>query len=232
MGKNALLGAGSIAVVLGALAVLSKFAPGLFKGLLVAGIVIVAAIVALIIAVIVFALKHSKSDAQEVRDKKNAAGKASVSSEQSEILAKGRTNLMELRKLIVRIKDREIHKKANDVCAVIEKILQTLREKPDKIQNTRQFFNYYLPTLNEVLTKYRRIEESGVEHSDMTQKVSNYLTDCKNAMEKQYEGLFANDILDMTVDMEAMKQAVKRDGLASGESVAVGEGDDKINLTL
>ena len=40
------------------------------------------------------------------------------------------------------------------------------------------------------------------------------------------------DILDMTVDMEAMKQAVKRDGLAFEEGVAVGEGDDKINLTL
>ena len=118
------------------------------------------------------------------------------------------------------------------ISRVIDKILQTLREKPDKIPNTRQFFNYYLPTLKEVLNKYKRIEDSGVEHTDMTRKVSNYLTDCKNAMDKQYEGLFANDILDMTVDMEAMKQAVKRDGLASEEGVAVGEGDDKISLTL
>ncbi len=231
MGKNALFGAGAIALILAALGILSRFAPGMFKGLLIAGIVIVVIIAALIIGLIAFALSRSKSDAKTVRDNKNA-GKATVNSEQSEILAKGRENLMELRKLIVRIKDREIHKKANEVCAVIDKILQTLREKPDKIPNTRQFFNYYLPTLKEVLNKYKRIEDSGVEHTDMTRKVSNYLTDCKNAMDKQYEGLFANDILDMTVDMEAMKQAVKRDGLASEEGVAVGEGDDKISLTL
>ncbi|MBR6231427.1 MAG: 5-bromo-4-chloroindolyl phosphate hydrolysis family protein [Lachnospiraceae bacterium] len=231
MGKNALFGAGAIALILAALGILSRFAPGMFKGLLIAGVVIVVIIAALIIGLIAFALSRSKSDAKTVRDNKNA-GKATVNSEQSEILAKGRENLMELRKLIVRIKDREIHKKANEVCAVIDKILQTLREKPDKIPNTRQFFNYYLPTLKEVLNKYKRIEDSGVEHTDMTRKVSNYLTDCKNAMDKQYEGLFANDILDMTVDMEAMKQAVKRDGLASEEGVAVGEGDDKISLTL
>ena len=231
MGKNALFGAGAIALILAALGILSRFAPGMFKGILIAGVVIVVIIAALIIGLIAFALSRSKSDAKTVRDNKNA-GKATVNSEQSEILAKGRENLMELRKLIVRIKDREIHKKANEVCAVIDKILQTLREKPDKIPNTRQFFNYYLPTLKEVLNKYKRIEDSGVEHTDMTRKVSNYLTDCKNAMDKQYEGLFANDILDMTVDMEAMKQAVKRDGLASEEGVAVGEGDDKISLTL
>ena len=231
MGKNALFGAGAIALILAALGILSRFAPGMFKGLLIAGVVIVVIIAALIIGLIAFALSRSKSDAKTVRDNKNA-GKATVNSEQSEILAKGRENLMELRKLIVRIKDREIHKKANEVCAVIDKILQTLRENPDKIPNTRQFFNYYLPTLKEVLNKYKRIEDSGVEHTDMTRKVSNYLTDCKNAMDKQYEGLFANDILDMTVDMEAMKQAVKRDGLASEEGVAVGEGDDKISLTL
>ena len=231
MGKNALFGAGAIALILAALGVLSRFAPGMFKGLLIAGVVIVVIIAALIIGLIAFALSRSKSDAKTVRENKNA-GRAAVSSEESEILAKGRENLMELRKLIVRIKDREIHKKANEVCDVIDKIMKTLREKPDKIPNTRQFFNYYLPTLKEVLSKYQRIEDSGVEHSDMTRKVSNYLTDCKNAMDKQYEGLFANDILDMTVDMEAMKQAVKRDGLAFEEGVAVGEGDDKINLTL
>ena len=231
MGKNALFGAGAIALILAALGVLSRFAPGMFKGLLIAGIVIVVIIAALIIGLIAFALSRSKSDAKTVRENKNA-GRAAVSSEESEILAKGRENLMDLRKLIVRIRDRDIHKKANEVCDVIDKILKTLREKPDKIPNTRQFFNYYLPTLKEVLSKYQRIEDSGVEHSDMTRKVSNYLTDCKNAMDKQYEGLFANDILDMTVDMEAMKQAVKRDGLAFEEGVAVGEGDDKINLTL
>ena len=231
MGKNALFGAGAIALILAALGVLSRFAPGMFKGLLIAGIVIVVIIAALIIGLIAFALSRSKSDAKTVRENKNA-GRAAVSSEESEILAKGRENLMDLRKLIVRIRDRDIHKKANEVCDVIDKILKTLREKPDKIPNTRQFFNYYLPTLKEVLSKYQRIEDSGVEHSDMTRKVSNYLTECKNAMDKQYEGLFANDILDMTVDMEAMKQAVKRDGLAFEEGVAVGEGDDKINLTL
>ena len=134
MGKNALFGAGAIALVLAALGVLSRFAPGMFKGLLVAGIVIIVIIAALIIGLIAFALSRSKSDAKTVRENKNA-GRASVNSEQSEILAKGRENLMELRKLIVRIKDREIHKKANDVCTVIDKILQTLREKPEKTES-------------------------------------------------------------------------------------------------
>lgn len=139
---------------------------------------------------------------------------------------------MDLRRLTMSIKDREIHAKANDICGTIEKILKTLKEKPEKISNVRQFFNYYVPTLTEILTKYRRIEESGVADEDTTNKVKVYMGDIKEAMEKQYTNLFADDMLDMSVDMEAMKLAVKRDGLISDESVEIKDGNQTISLTL
>lgn len=222
-----LLGLLVVAIIGGSIALAHRFAPGVFKVLLGAGIAAVAAIVAVIVIGVVLAVKSSSDDA-----KKNKAGKASLDSDQMAIFSRGRENLMELRRLVMRVKNREVHDRSNEICNVADKILQTLKQKPEKIQSTRQFFNYYLPTLGEILSKYQRIEESGVPHEETTNKVKSYLTDIKRAMDKQYENLFADDMLDMTVEMEAMKMAVKRDGLISDESVELKDGEHTISLTL
>ena len=51
-------------------------------------------------------------------------------------------------------------------------------------------------------------------------------------MDKQYKSLFEDDMLDMSVEMEAMKMAMKRDGLISDDETEVKDGEDTINLTL
>ena len=77
----------------------------------------------------------------------------------------------------------------------------------------RPFFNYYLPTLEKILIKYKEIESSGVPTEEITQSTITCLEDIKMAMEKQYNNLFENDILDLTVEMEVLTQICKRDGL-------------------
>ena len=49
-------------------------------------------------------------------------------------------------------------------------------------------------------------------------------------MDKQYENLFQSDFLDMTVEMEAMTMACKRDGLLTEEELS--SPDSEVNLTL
>ncbi|MBR3125876.1 MAG: hypothetical protein IKF42_10735, partial [Mogibacterium sp.] len=66
----------------------------------------------------------------------------------------------------------------------------------------------------------------------MTEKVLTYLTDIKVALEKLYKSLFDDDKLDLHVEMEAMKMAMKRDGLISEDETEVKDGEDTINLTL
>ena len=51
----------------------------------------------------------------------------------------------------------------------------------------------------------------------MVQKILEHLDDMKIAFEKQYKSLFSGDMLDLTVEIEAMTIACKRDGLLSEE---------------
>jgi 5-bromo-4-chloroindolyl phosphate hydrolysis protein len=214
------------------------------------------AVFAMVIAVIILAMKTTKKKDPnvEMSDNQNPAMKRKKESgptvvppagteepdpagpkltvEQENILTKGRTNLLELRMIINKIKDPEIRDMSREICDINEKILKTLRQKPEKIPQVRQFLNYYLPTLGEILVKYERIEKSGVPAKQSEEKVEKYLADIKKAMEKQYENLYEDDKLDLSVEMEAMTMAAKSDGLISDENYKVEDGEHQITLTL
>ena len=217
--SSGLLGFLGLVGCIAALVFLRRFAPFL-SGILMTIVIIVAVLILLLVILVIF-FAFQKTD-----------NKGNLTDEQAAIFSKGRANLMELRRITMRIRSNEIRSLSNQICATAEKILKTLKEKPDSIPAQRQFFNYYLPTLGSILTKYLRVEKSDVPSQNMEENVVSYLKDIKNAMDKQYENLFENDILDLSVEMEAMTIACKRDGLLSDDSTQIQDGERKIDLTL
>jgi hypothetical protein len=155
-----------------------------------------------------------------------------LSPEAMQILSKGRSHLMELRNLLRRIRNLNVTKRGEDICVEIEKILGALQQQPEDIPMVRQFFNYYLPTLGNILLKYLRLEEAGMATDQTTVRVMSCLGEIKTAMEKQYAAIFENDLLDLTVEMESLTRACKRDGLLVSEDFTLREGDREISLTL
>jgi len=143
--------------------------------------------------------------------------KVSLTQEQAQSINDARSRLTSARMTLSRIKDPEINKAGNAACDSIEKVLHTLKDKPEKIQTTRQLFNYYLPTIDKVVSRYQRIEASGVDNPQMPEKLKAYLKNVNDAMGNLYDGLFDNDKLNVEVDIEAMTIAIKRDGLLDDE---------------
>lgn len=202
-----------------------QFFPALATILLgVVGLVLIG-IVLIVVLVLYFAFGGAK--------KKKEAGKNGVTDTSIEaIYAKGRRSLTELRMRAARIRNGEVRKVSQDICAWAEKILKVVQEKPENLSAVRQFLNYYLPTMGSILGKYVRLEESGVPTADMTEKTIEHLQDISQAMQKQYETLFAGDLLDLSVEMEALTQACRRDGLLTEEDVTLRDGEKNITLTL
>lgn len=178
-------------------------------------IVVILAVLA-IIALIILAAKSSK-DAPQGR---SSSSKNRLNEEQTQIINKSRQDLMEIRKQLVTIHNSEIRTKGNAVCTSMDKLFKILKEKPEKIPNTRQFLNYYLPTLAKVLGKYQRLEANGVPAGDMTEKIKSFLEDVDLATNKQCTHLYDDDMLDMTVDMEAMSMSIQREGLVDNNDFA------------
>ncbi len=173
--------------------------------------IIIATILFLIMGgILIFA---NKSGQKENGDCACGTDKKGLSPEQSESINKAFSQLSSIKMTIARIKNTSVVQSGNDACVSVDKVLRTLKDKPDKIQTSRQLFNYYLPTMEKVIAKYQHIETNNVDNADMPAKVTSYLNDVRSAMNNLYEGLFDKDKLNMEVDMEAMKLAIIRDGL-------------------
>ncbi|MBR2696164.1 MAG: 5-bromo-4-chloroindolyl phosphate hydrolysis family protein [Parasporobacterium sp.] len=208
----------AIIVLVVALALVHRFVPSIFTAFAwIAGIAAVV-LIAVIVLIVLLANKAIKSLKKEDPKPKQEPPKTQTSTsnlppEQAAVINKGRADLMNVRRILVKIHNPEVSKAGLDICASLDKLLQALRDKPEKINGCRQFLNYYIPTLGEVLTKYSRLETNGVVTAENTEKVINFLIDFRKASGKEYQSLFEDDKLDMTVDIEAMTIAIKRDGL-------------------
>lgn len=222
MKDSKLSGIGGILCLAGAIALflfLRRFFPVLSTVFLVIAGIALLLVILLVVLVIVFSR-------QKPEEKESAKALADVNA----VLSKGRSNLMELRRLEMRVKDSRIRRLSEEICRIIDRILRTLKEQPEDIPAVRQFLNYYLPTLGSILLKYVRLEESGVPVAEITENTISCLGDIKAAMERQYANLFENDMLDLSVEMEALTLACKRDGLLTDEDFE--KNGKKFTLTI
>ena len=168
------------------LLVARRYAPNLANLILLLIGVCGVLLIILVSVVLYFALKKPKKTEEQ-----------KASDEINNIIKSGRKNLMGLRRMSMEIKHARARTLSTEICVTIERIFRTLKEKPDQISSLRPFFNYYLPTLEKILIKYKEIESSGVPTEEITQSTITCLEDIKMAMEKQYNNLFENDILRM-----------------------------------
>lgn len=209
--SSGLLGIGGLLGVLAVLLVIRHYIPALARLLMIITGVIAILLVLLVIVVMYFALrKPRKTEEQKVTEAMNA------------VIKNGRQSLMGLRRMSMEVKNALVRTLSTEICASIEKIFRTLKEHPDQFNSLRQFFNYYLPTLEKILVKYRAIETSGVPTEEVTSNTIECMENIKLAMEKQYNNLFENDILDLTVEMEVLTQMCKRDGLLTEADFKMG----------
>lgn len=188
--------------------------------------------IALIAFVVALMIISFKSNNKEKAEKAAAEGITELTDENATVINNASASLIALRGRVARISNSDIRAAGNAVCEEADKILQALKKNQKQIPTARQFWNYYLPSLGTIVTKFEKIEKSGVPDEQMTEKVLTYLKDIKVALEKLYKSLFDDDKLDLHVEMEAMKMAMQRDGLINNDETEVKDGEETINLTL
>ena len=192
--------------------ILRRFSPSLSRLFLIIGIIAIFCVLVLVALVLYFAFRKP--------------------SDRAALRQKGRSDLLELRQLTLRIHDQRIRKSGEEVCRVVEKILAALKEQPEDIPKARQLFSYYLPTFGGILQRYVRLEQSGVPAADDAKKVAVCLDGIQTAMSKMYDSLYDDDKLDLTVEIETLKQICRQDGLLAEDVVQIEDGEQNITLSL
>jgi 5-bromo-4-chloroindolyl phosphate hydrolysis protein len=121
------------------------------------------------------------------------------------------------------IADPEVSAKIDRIEDLTRKIFAILEQRPEKEAQLHNFMNYYLPTTLKALESYARLEAQGIETAaikEAKQKINDALDELADGYEKQLDKLFADDVVDITADIDVMRKMLHKDGLKEDEIVA------------
>lgn len=124
--------------------------------------------------------------------------------------------LSDIRSLNDRIQDPVISEKISRIERATGHIYSAVMDKPEKKNEVRTFFQYYLPTTIKLLNEYERISSLGVsgENIDTTKlRIEDMLETVCTAFEKQVDLLYGDEALDISTDIAVFKQLMQQQGL-------------------
>ncbi len=132
------------------------------------------------------------------------------------VIAKGQEMLRQIRAANDAIPDPTLSRQMFELERLCVQIFKTVSETPAKAPQIRKFMNYYLPTTLKMLSSYRTMQERGVSraelseaHKTLVRGMDMVLTACQ----KQLDGLFKSEMLDVSTDIDVLEQMLRRDGL-------------------
>lgn len=118
------------------------------------------------------------------------------------------------------IADEAISLKIDRIQLLTREIFAYLANHPEREGELRTFMDYYLPQTLKILETYAHLESQGVETDNIRKaksEISSVLDQLTQSYELQLDKLFDTDVLDISADIEVMKQMLRSDGLAVDE---------------
>lgn len=137
-----------------------------------------------------------------------------------ELLEKGRTMIADIHTENNKISDIKFSSTISNLEGKLGQIFKVIYEQPEKAPKIRKFMNYYLPTTLKMLQRYNEISKFGLK-GDNVEKAKERIVEAvgivEDACNKQLDMLYHDDMLDITTDIEALQQMLKRDGLVDSD---------------
>ena len=143
--------------------------------------------------------------------------------ELDKMIRDGALAVEEMKRLDENIEDEKISQAIRKLEQTSQAIFQQVREAPEKLPQIRRFMDYYLPTTLKLLNAYDRMSSVGVggENIDGTkERVEAIMDTIVAAFDKQLDGLFGAEALDVSADITVLETMLAREGLAGDQMKA------------
>ncbi|MCI9037481.1 MAG: hypothetical protein HFF80_06945 [Oscillospiraceae bacterium] len=159
--------------------------------------------------------------------------KPTGNAELDKMISDGRKAVSEMKRLDDAIADEKISADIRRLETVCQQIFSQVKADPAKLPQIRRFMDYYLPTTLKILNAYDRMDATGVAGENITgtkEKVERVMTTIVQAFEKQLDGLFGADAMDISTDISVLETMLSREGLAGekleAETIQNADGTD------
>jgi len=118
--------------------------------------------------------------------------------------------------MIVNVEDETVQKDLNDINSITDKIIATVVKNPKKGKQVNNFFDYYLPVVVKIVTRYDEIENQKLVSKDgkkFIEKAGKMIGEAKNAFQNILASLYESDIVDADAEMKVFNSMIKADGI-------------------
>ncbi len=106
------------------------------------------------------------------------------------------------------IQNNTLKEKINQAANKAKEILKTIEQDPKDLSIARKFIVVYLDGIKDVINQYNQIDKELLDES-YTQRLIELLNEASNRFEKELEKLKSNEIFDLDVQIDALKQQLK-----------------------
>lgn len=129
--------------------------------------------------------------------------------------------LTQIRQVNDDIDDEAMSAKIDNIEAITRAIFKIVEEKPERKQEIRNFFNYYLPTTQKLLNFYAQLEAQPVQSEtilDSRKNIEGIMDNLVKGFEAQLDSLFKADALDISTDISVLENMLTQDGLRTSNA--------------
>lgn len=156
-----------------------------------------------------------------------------------QLLQKCAATVQALSRMAQQIQNTAVRGKVSQLEELSGKILNEVKERPEKTSKISTFVNYYIPTTINILNAYRRAEATGIEGENIskTKKQIESMLDSSILVvfHKQLDNLFGADALDISLELSVLEEMMIREGIVGekleAQTLKNSDGSD-IQLTL
>lgn len=145
-------------------------------------------------------------------------------------VATARKEQKQIKTLIPKVENTETRENLKEINQTINKILEEVEKNPKKEKSLNNFFDYYLPVLIKITTRYDEIENTKLTSKDektfMT-KAQNLIKDTNKAFKTILSHLYQKDIIDTDADMKVYELMMKADGIVEDNIIKSEVQDEK-----
>ena len=164
-------------------------------------------------AVYLIARLFCRDVVEEVEEKPEPTGNAEL----DKMISDGNLAIAEMKRLNESIKDEKISRQIDRLEEISGKIFDCVKASPEKLPQIRKFMNYYRPTTLKLLNAYDRMGSQGVSGENISgtmERVENMMGTIVTAFERQLDGLFGDQALDISTDITVLENMMAREGLS------------------
>lgn len=145
-------------------------------------------------------------------------------------IIEARKEQKQIKTLIPKVENTETQKDLKEINETINKILEEVEKNPKKEKSLNNFFDYYLPVLIKITSRYDEIENTRLtsknEKGFMT-KAQNLIKDTNKAFKTILSNLYQKDIIDTDADMKVYELMLKADGIVEDNIIKNEVQDEK-----